>query len=169
MIFNCHKVYQCLSTKFGAIRIATLIPGFAFILFDDDKVGVDMLSKHRIEIKNDDIELKRADYNNLPYEMYKVVRKSMTAPRPIVINQLLLQPEVQESPKNILNSLNDHCLREIMVRLSFFDICNVSKTCETLNQIAEEVVASKYKEHAIPLRDDRISNKKTMTHSILVK
>lgn len=77
--------------------------------------------------------------------MYEAIRKSMTAPKaPIKIDKLLLHPEVEE-PKNILNALNDHCLCEILLRLSSLDLLSVGKTCKRLNEIAKNIFKPKYK------------------------
>lgn len=97
--------------------------------------------------------------------MYKHIRTLMAAPMTTPqIDQLLLQPEVEESPRNILNALNDHCLCKILVRLSLFDLCSIAKTCKRLNQIAKTVFESKYKNKSIRLHDVTAIGGETMAN-----
>lgn len=148
-----YKIHQHFS-NISEVELASFIPGFAFILFTDHEVGIEMLAGHRLEIENHSIQAKQAEYNHLPSEMYQHIRKYMAAPIvPIKIDQLLLQPQVEQSPRNILNALNDHCLCEILLRLGLLDLCRVAKTCKRLNQIAKTVFESKYKNQDISLSD----------------
>lgn len=164
---SCHKVHQYFS-KIGKIQIASFIPdGFAFIRFIDDAVGMQVLAKYeanRLEIDNRSVQIKRGDFNNLPYGMLECIRESIETPMaPFEIDQLLLQPEIEKSPKNILNALNDHCLCEILGRLSLLDLLRVSKACKRLGQIATKVFELKYKNKRINL-DDLVENGEAMTN-----
>lgn len=110
-------------------------------------------SNHRIEIENQSFEIKRCDYNHLPYDMLRFIRKSLTTPMaPFQIDRLLLQPDVEKTPTDILN-IEDNCLCEILKRLSLLDLLTVSKTCKQLCQIAKTVFELKYKKKHIKLRD----------------
>lgn len=80
---------------------------------------------------------------------------------------MLFQPEVDESPKNILNALNEYCLREILVRLGLIDLCSVAKTCKSLHQIVEKVFESKYKNKCIDLCDLVQNGKTTLVEYLL--
>lgn len=139
--------------------MASFIPGFAFIMFGYDVHQKQVLAEQRNEIAGHSILVKRADYNNLPYKMYKRVRNHMN---PIEVYHLLLQSEDEASPKNILNALKEDYVCEILVRLSLLDLCNVSKTCVRLNGIAKTVFERKYKNKTIALKDLK-RNGETMT------
>lgn len=149
-----HKIYQYFS-NIGKIQIASFIPGFAFIRFIEDEIGIQILTEHqanhRIEIENHSIQIKRADYTIVPYEMFNYIHKTVTTP--IEIDKLLLQPEAEKSPKNILNLLNDDCFCSILTRLSLSDLFSVSKTCKRLHQISKSVFQLKYKKQHIALCD----------------
>lgn len=45
----------------------------------------------------------------------------------------------EESPLNILNSLNDHCLQEIFKRISIVDLSSATEVCMRFKQNAEQV------------------------------
>ncbi|KAG4073451.1 hypothetical protein HA402_000675 [Bradysia odoriphaga] len=164
---SSHKVHQYFS-QYGDIQIMAFVPGFAFLRFIDDKVSMNILAEYepdqRIEIEDQIIQMKRGDYNHLPYEMLQCIRKSMTTPSaPFRIDQLLLQPDVEKTQTNILNALNDHCLCEILERLNLLDLLAVSKTCKKLCQIAKTVFALKYKKKLIHL-NELIQNGEAMTN-----
>lgn len=45
----------------------------------------------------------------------------------------------EESPLNILNSLNDHCLQQIFKQISIVDLSNVADVCTRFKQNAEQI------------------------------
>ncbi|XP_031632800.1 uncharacterized protein LOC116346739 [Contarinia nasturtii] len=59
----------------------------------------------------------------------------------INIDEILLQAPDENSPKNILNILNDDCLREIFKQLPFRDQCSVLSVCVRFNQISKKCLA----------------------------
>lgn len=63
----------------------------------------------------------------------------------INIDEILLQAPDENSPKNILNILNDDCLRKIFKQLHFRDQCSVLSVCVRFNQISKECLAKKQK------------------------
>lgn len=65
------------------------------------------------------------------------------------INDLLLDPPDQTSEKNILNALNDNCLRRIFKKLNLLDISSVAVVCLRFNKIAKEFSASKYRDEKL--------------------
>lgn len=48
-------------------------------------------------------------------------------------------PAEPDSPLNILNMMNDDCLKEIFERLPLRDLCSMADTCETFRRIAKEI------------------------------
>lgn len=127
--------------------MASFIPGFAFIMCDDN----DVMRQHPVIIDGHSILATRADKSNLPYQMYSSCMNDETSDG---VNQLLLQPEGEEaSPKNILNALNEDCVCNILMRLSLVDLCSISKTCCRLNAIARKVFERKYKKKTIALSE----------------
>lgn len=56
----------------------------------------------------------------------------------------LLYPPAQDSPQNIVNILNDDCLREIFTNLRLSEAVAVACVCKRFNQIAKEVFQWKY-------------------------
>lgn len=73
-----------------------------------------------------------------------------------VAEALTVTPD-QESPQNILNSLNDDCLRAIFEAddLSLDDLCSVGSVCNRFNDIAKRVFESRYKNEAECLKQMR--------------
>lgn len=159
------KIYKYFVEQFGEIAMPSFIPGFAFIVFRYYDKVVKVLAEPRIEIEGHNILAKRADHRNLPYKMYEHVRQYATDPpmTPFEVDQLLLQPEDEASPQNIVNVLNEDCVCKILVRLSLLDLCNIAKTCKQLNAIAKTVFERKYKKKTIDLSDLK-QNGETMVH-----
>lgn len=55
-----------------------------------------------------------------------------------------MRPPKKNSRKNILNILNDDCLRKIFKKLSFGDLCSVLGVCVRFNRISKECLASRH-------------------------
>lgn len=152
MFFNCFfvylqlspsKVYNHFADEFIDIRMASFIPGYAFIMFVYEDDYEQVLASQNIEIEGVTIPAKRADYSNLPYKMYERLQEAF--PMNHQVNRVLLQPEDEASPKNIVLLLNEDCLHEIFVRVSLVDLYCVAKTCRRFNEIAKTVFDRKYK------------------------
>lgn len=64
----------------------------------------------------------------------------------IPIPMTLQLPPIQSSPSNILNALNDDCLREIFNSevLDIWDLCSLADVCQRFREIAKEVFPHKY-------------------------
>lgn len=137
------------------------MPGFAFIVFVFYDHGMQVLAEHRIEIEGQSILVKRADHSNLPYKMYEDVRRYATTP--IEVDQLVLQPENEASPKNIVNVLNEDCVFNILARLTLLDLYSIAKTCKRLNGVAKRVFERKFKNETINLSELK-RNSRTMLH-----
>lgn len=56
----------------------------------------------------------------------------------------LVNPPEQESPVQIVNALNDDCLREVFRLLPLIDLTNVADVCVRFNTVAKEVFSSKF-------------------------
>lgn len=74
------------------------------------------------------------------------------------INPLLVQLPAQDSPKNIVNALNDHCLCEIFRKTDHLaDFDSIANVCKRFNQIAKLLFPSKFHSRWIGL-DDLVFN-----------
>lgn len=139
--------------------MASFIPGFAFIVCSDN----DVMRQRPFIIDGHRILATRADISNLPYQMYNSWRYLQHHETSDGVNQLLLQPESEEtSPKNLLNALNEDCVCTILMRLTLVDLCSIAKTCRRLNKIARAVFERKYKNKTISL-GELVQNGGTMT------
>lgn len=108
-----------------------------------------VLAEQRVEIEG----------RSIPVIQSNRFRNTKTAPAPIKVNQLLLQPsDDQASPRNILNILNEDCIRKILERLILPDLCSVAKTCRKLNGIAKIVFDHKHKNRTIDLNNCLMHN-----------
>lgn len=74
------------------------------------------------------------------------------------IIDLMLAPPDRNSPKNILNALNDDCLRLIFEKLHLSTLCSVSNVCVRFNTIASEIFQLKYKNKMIKFGDLGMTN-----------
>lgn len=54
-------------------------------------------------------------------------------------------PPDQESPKQILNKLDDDCLEAVFKYLDMIDLCNAAEVCKRFNQRAKDAFRLKYK------------------------
>lgn len=63
------------------------------------------------------------------------------------VAESLLSPPDQQSPNNIVNMLNDDCLRTIFEsnHLSLDDLCAIGSVCVRFNEIVKQVFAAKHK------------------------
>lgn len=64
------------------------------------------------------------------------------------INDILLQPPGEQSPKNILNILNDDCLYEIFKKIPSSNYGSIANVCVRFNRILSEMLSRKYKNSA---------------------
>lgn len=60
------------------------------------------------------------------------------------VDPLLIPPD-QESDSNIINALDDDCLREIFKHLNVVDLSCAAEVCVRFNQHAQEVISTKHK------------------------
>lgn len=58
----------------------------------------------------------------------------------------LLVPPAQDSPANILNKLDDDCIREIFRFFKAIDLCIAAQVCTRFNRHANDMFSAKYKE-----------------------
>lgn len=61
-------------------------------------------------------------------------------------NEMLKHAPDADSPKNILNALNDDWLITIFEQLNLHDLCDVANVCKRFNGIAMKVFETKYKD-----------------------
>lgn len=74
----------------------------------------------------------------------------------------MLEPPAESSPSNILNALDDQCLREIFERIhQVSDFYTISNVCMRFNEVAKEAFASKFKHTSISI--DEIINSRQIT------
>lgn len=109
------------------------------VQFESAQVAGELLSKRYVvieEVVKIDIPSIEKNIDNGPVETAK-------------INDLLLDPPDQTSAKNILNALNDNCLRKIFEKLNLLDISSVAVVCLRFNKIAKEFSASKYRDEKL--------------------
>lgn len=71
----------------------------------------------------------------------------------------LLEAPETDSPNNILNALNDDCLRNIFERFETLSmLCSISNVCVRFSEIAKQVFKSKYRHKLISITDLRWNN-----------
>lgn len=73
--------------------------------------------------------------------------------KPVNMLQQPPPPPEQDSPKNILNVLNDNCIREILKKLHISTLIKVVNVCTRFNRIAKEVFLIKYRLKIINIFD----------------
>lgn len=142
--------------------MVSFIPSYAFILFKYEDHYEQVLAADAFEIDGHTVLAKQADYNLIPYDMCRLVRRTPPMTRPYVY-RLLLQPEDEASPKNIVFALNEDCIHEIWTHLPLLDLYNVAKTCRRFNDIAKIVFHKKYRNKLINLSDLKRYNEKMTT------
>lgn len=76
-------------------------------------------------------------------------------------NEMLETAPDADSPKNVLNMLNDHCLLEIFHKLNLHDLCAVANVCTRFKSIAINVFCSTYKKRKNVVRDLVVENRKS--------
>lgn len=71
------------------------------------------------------------------------------------IKESLETPPDQQSPHNILNALNDDCLRVIFEheRIAVEDLCTLTSTCQRFKCIADDVFQRKYADNYTSFMD----------------
>lgn len=136
---SSYKIYSSLN-QFGAVKHISFIVQadrryaycWVHVEFYESQSVDTALSKRQINIADHIFEIRRTKC-----EIHK--RKA------IQIDKILLKAPVENSPKNILNILNDDCLREIFKKLTFQSQCAGLGVCVRFNQISKEFLAKKHK------------------------
>lgn len=100
-----------------------------------------------------EIEDKRCQVKS--YNEYERERNQVSATilKLDYVMDLLQQPPKHDSPANILNVLNDDCIREILKKLHFSTLNSVVNVCIRFNYIAKEAFLSKYQSKQISISD----------------
>ncbi|XP_055303944.1 uncharacterized protein LOC129569274 isoform X2 [Sitodiplosis mosellana] len=145
------KIYPVLK-QFGEIKnMGTLLSSYgriAFVEFTTHQEAISVLLKRQITIGNCKIELKPLKGAFLKY--YCPVEISQ---RVKVDDILLLNPPDRESPKNILNILNDDCLYEIFRRIHPSKYHIIADVCVKFNQILTEMLERKHHKNMFDISD----------------
>lgn len=107
-------------------------PGYVFLWFRNSKPFVSLPLKRKICVDNDKL---RCEWIRDYTEYFD--------PLPPAIDEM---PPDSESPANILNTLNDDCLRIIFERdeLSQIDLCAVAMVCKRFRRVAKAAFRTKY-------------------------
>ncbi|XP_031637709.1 uncharacterized protein LOC116350112 [Contarinia nasturtii] len=152
--YNQHAVFE----KFGKLRFVGIdirksedhsIVGFVEFEEEYNSVAENLLSKGYMEIEDKKYRVKSYnDYIQDSKQVFTTILKlDDTEDDP------LLQPPDQDSPKHILNVLNDDCLFAFFERLHFSTLISVAKVCIRFNGIAKKAFSSKYKFGKINILD----------------
>lgn len=120
---------------------------YAIVEFMKPQEAAAALLKHRINIGNDKIIVKPCKQTD--FEKYcptKVKKK-------VEVDDILLQPPDENSPRNILNILCDDCLNEIFKKLHPSNYGSVADVCVRFNQILKEMLTRKHKNNMLHISD----------------
>lgn len=126
------------------IRVHTKDNFFAygFVQFKTSDAAKEALTKCSHKIGNCSIKVKEADVWHQPHFNETPQHK---------VHPLSTPPDF-DSDANILNALNDDCLRVIFKQLNLIDLTNTADVCVRFNYMAKEVFATKHKKFVIPDR-----------------
>lgn len=105
---------------------------WVYVEFYESQSVVAALLKHQIKIGNDVLEIKKIERTFFNFGKVNVK---------INVDEIFLQAPDENSPKNILNVLNDDCLTEIFKYLSIRDQCSVLGVCARFNRISKQLLA----------------------------
>ncbi|XP_031638550.1 uncharacterized protein LOC116350768 [Contarinia nasturtii] len=142
--------YDCLK-QLGKPRFIGFESLFAYVEFEkeDESIVKQLISKGGMYIQDKEIRVlgyipKLRSWDILNYF------------------ELLLQPPDQDSPKNILNALNDDCLREIMKKLHFTTLNSIVNVCLRFDRVGMEAFSNKYLHKKIDIFDLEYNRRPTM-------
>lgn len=107
------------------------------IEFKTPEGAVAAYSKRHIQIGSHTIIVQRFDINTFLKRCYPDEVKGK-------INDILLQPPGEQSPKNILNILNDDCLYEIFKKIPSSNYGSIADVCVRFHRILSEMLSRKY-------------------------
>lgn len=161
--FQLKKFYE-LFRGFGEIHQLQCRSNNCFTIeFKDEQIAAQLLKKKQLLIDGNTLQMRANNENQ------QSISNQMNEANEI--NPLLLEPPpAQDSPKNILNALNDHCLCVIFQNINHLsDFHSIANVCVKFNQIAQLVFSSKIRSRWINFEDlvffDRISDQ-SITDSI---
>lgn len=152
--YNQHAVFE----KFGKLRFVGIderrsedhsIVGFVEFEEEYNSVAENLLSKGYMEIEDKKYRVK--SYNDYIQDSKQV--STTTIRLNDTEDDQLLHPPDQDSPKHILNVLNDDCLSAIFEKLHFSTLIAVANVCIRFNGIAKNAFSSKYKFRKINILD----------------
>ncbi|XP_031637591.1 uncharacterized protein LOC116350022 isoform X2 [Contarinia nasturtii] len=108
------------------------------------------LLKRQITIRHHNIIVKPCEESNFVlHEKFCSTGADQTAK----IEDILLQPPDKESPKNILNALNDDCLYEVFKRMHPSNYVLIGNVCVRFDRILKEMIGRKYKNKMFHITD----------------
>lgn len=93
--------------------------GYAFVQFDNPESATKVIAKYKHYIGGITVKAKAAHYHHQSRPRFKV--------------------STADSPCNILDKLNEHCLMEIFEYLSVPDLCAVGNVCSDFRAVAKKV------------------------------
>lgn len=105
---------------------------YGFVQFKMEECAKAALSMKSHRIGNCFVKVKEADFWHQP-------PVDQGPPNP------LLTPPEQDSPHQILNKLDDDCLRVVFQFLNLNDLCNAAEACTRFNKQAKDAFSMKYK------------------------
>lgn len=113
-----------------------------FIEFENDSVSDKLISKGYMEIEDNKCQVKS-------YERESKLVSATVLELDCAIG-VLLQPPKQHSCKQILNVLQDDCLREFVKKLHFSTLMSVVNVCIRFHRVAKRTFSSKFKSKKDP-------------------
>lgn len=132
---------------------------YVLVQFKDAKVAIDLIKRDRIIINCIEFEVKplhkifkpenETDINNTLSEDYK---KSLSLSELNIKSSTDQDVPDIDSPDNILNALNDDCLRLIFEKINrLSDFTPITKVCKQFERIAHEIFHLKIRKRRVQL------------------
>lgn len=119
---------------------------FVLVQFKDAKIAEDLVKRSRVVIN--DIEFQ---VESTKISVAQVVKNVFIQ---VVDFEPSFQPTSEDSPTNILNLLDDDCLRLIFEKVKHLsDIYSITNVCMRFNRIAKQIFATKINQECIDLID----------------
>ncbi|XP_031631921.1 uncharacterized protein LOC116346137 [Contarinia nasturtii] len=120
--------------RFGEVEcVRTHGKTVAFVQFKMVQSAYDALEERLQYIENRMVQIEAASYCQQPNNIPELQNPN-----------LLIAPD-QDAPSNIINALNDDCMRKIFGNFDLTELSNVGAVCSWFNAHAKEAFSKKYK------------------------
>lgn len=157
-LFQILQLLYALFKPIGEINSIRLIGNhrnIGHIEFTNNQIASKLISKRGIQMENAKITIEPADVHSqsIPdFDFEQIPTKEIEE------NLLLRAPET-DSPNNILNALNDDCLREIFEKFETLSMLHsISNVCVRFSEIAKQIFKTKHRHRFINMLELRWNN-----------